>query len=336
MRHLIAILFVMLTAPSVAWADAPGTGVEIGPDDARERFRRGVDFYREGSYDAALAEFTKAYEIAPDYRVLYNLAQVQSERRDYAAALKLIDDYVKRGQGEINEERLEQVHSWLPQLKSRVAALWVHCELDNLELLIDGLPAAKLPQTTPLLVNAGVHQLQLRRRGYESVTREIVIAGGENVRIELPAPIEVGLSSTTVVSVETLSPEPMQAEPIDLTPHAASTPIDRTPLWISSISTAVLAGGAVTFGALASSSESELERELGRLPADRGRVTDLRSRIGVDAALCDAFVVAAVIGAGLSLYFALSDGAETPPSKRNGSSGRVHAFDRALAQARDF
>jgi hypothetical protein len=336
MRSLIAIVLAVLCVPANALADASAAGVEYGTDDARERFRRGVDFYREGSYDAALAEFTKAYEIAPDYRVLYNLAQVQSERHDYAAALKLVDDYMKRGQGEINEERLEQVRDWMPQLKSRVAVLWVHCELDDLELLIDGLPAAKLPQSTPLLVNAGVHQLQLRRRGYESVTREIVIAGGEKVRVELPAPVEIGLSSTTVVSVETLPPEPVQTHPIDATPKAAATSVDRTPLWISLISTAVLAGGAVTFGALATSSESELERELGRLPADRGRVSDLRSDVQVDAALCDAFTVAAVIGAGLSLYFAFSDRAETPPSKRNDSTVRARAFHRGLTLTRHF
>jgi Tetratricopeptide repeat len=336
MRSLIAIVFAMLFVPVISLADGAGAGVEYGTDDARERFRRGVEFYREGSYDAALAEFTKAYEIAPDYRVLYNLAQVQSERRDYAAALKLVDDYVKRGQGEISEERLEQVRSWVPQLKTRVAVLWVHCDLDDLELLIDGLPSAKLPQSTPLLVNAGVHQLQLRRHGYESVTREIVIAGGEKVRVELPAPVEIGVSSTTVVSVETIPPAPDQRHPIDLTPHADAASVDRTPLWISLISAAVLAGGAVTFGALASSSESELDRELGRLPADRDRVSDLRSQIEVDAALCDAFAAAAVVGAGISLYFALSTRGEAPPSNRTDPSVRARAFDRALTLTRHF
>lgn len=333
MRSLIAIAFAVLFVPAISFADASGAGVEFGTDDARERFRRGVDFYREGSYDAALAEFTKAYEIAPDYRVLYNLAQVQSERHDYAAALKLVDDYVKRGQGEISEDRLEQVRSWMPQLKSRVGVLWVDCQLSDLELLIDGLPATKLPQTTPLLVNAGVHQLQLRRRGFESVTREVVIAGGEKVRVELPAPVEMGASSTTVVSVETL-PEPAPA--VDLTPHAAAASVDRTPLWISLISTAVLAGGAVTFGALASSSDAELDRELARLPADRRRVSDLRSQIQLDAALCDVFAVAAVVSAGISLYFALSDSAETPHSSRNAPSVRARAFDRGLVLTRHF
>src|SRR5262245_57300010 len=135
MKRLLGIVVATLFVPATLFADGSGSSVEWGIEDARERFRRGVDFYREGSYDAALAEFSKAYEIAPDYRVLYNLAQVQSERRDYAAALRLVDDYVKRGQGEIGEERLEQVRNWRPQLKIRVAALWEHCQLDGVELL---------------------------------------------------------------------------------------------------------------------------------------------------------------------------------------------------------
>lgn len=336
MKSLLAIAFAMLFVPATSLADRASGTVEFGVDDARERFRRGVDFYREGSYDAALAEFTKAYEIAPDYRVLYNLAQVQSERHDYAAALKLVDDYMKRGQGEIGEDRLEQVRSWMPQLKSRVAVLWVHCQLDDVELLIDGLPSTRLPQTTPLLVNAGVHQLQLRRRGYESVTRELVIAGGEKVHVELPAPVEIGVAAATVVSVETLPDVPVAPPPIDVKLREPEPSVNRAPLWVSVISTAVLAGSAATFGAVASSSDSELDRELSRLPADQGRVADLRSRIEVHATLCDVLTASAVIGAGISLYLALSGRPESPPPKSSDKTVRVRAVDRGLTLTRQF
>jgi hypothetical protein len=47
--------------------------------------------------------------------VLYNLAQVQGERHNYAAALKLADDYLKHGEGEISSERLEQVRTWVQE-----------------------------------------------------------------------------------------------------------------------------------------------------------------------------------------------------------------------------
>src|SRR5687767_10373630 len=47
---------------------------------AQSHFRRGVDLYEERNYDGALAEFSRAHELVPNYRVLYNLAQTQVER----------------------------------------------------------------------------------------------------------------------------------------------------------------------------------------------------------------------------------------------------------------
>lgn len=322
---------------SVSRADRVLGAVEYGVDDASERFRRGVEAYREGSYDAAFAEFSKAYEIAPDYRVLYNLAQVQAERHNYAAALKFADDYLKHGEGQIAADRLEQVRTWLTQLKARVAILWVQCPLATAEILIDGLPAAVLPLNTPLIVNAGVHQLQLRKQGYETVTRELTIAGGEKVLVELPMPLELGIAPATVVAVET-TPEPELSAPDNALkvpePPAARS---RTPFWISVISTAVLAGGVVTFGALAASLDSELDRELARIPADQARIDDLRSGLKRDAALADGFTVAAVIGAGVSLYFALTDGAPEKPARRTPERAlRIAGVGRELSLTHRF
>jgi hypothetical protein len=58
---------------------------------ARVHFLRGVESYKEGAFDIAVVEFTRAYEIAPNFRVLYNIAQSQAERHDYAAALSQYD-----------------------------------------------------------------------------------------------------------------------------------------------------------------------------------------------------------------------------------------------------
>jgi hypothetical protein len=338
MKCWFAIAFVaLLSYPAISQADRASVAVEFGVEDARERFRKGVELYREGSYDASFAEFSKAYEIVPDYRVLYNLAQVQAERHEYAAALKLVDDYLKHGEGEIATERLEHVRTWLAQLKGRVAVLWVQCPLSAAELLVDGLPAAVLPQDTPLLLNSGVHQLQLRKAGYETVTRELTIAGGEKVLVELPAPLELGIASATVVSVETTPDDLSPPSDAPKVPPVATPTHSRTPLWISLISTAVVAGGAVTFGALASSLDSELDRELARLPADQARVNDLRSDLKRNAALSDVFTVGAVIGAGVSLYFALSGlGAEKLPRNRPEPALRLAGAGRVLSLAQDF
>ncbi len=82
--------------PSLALAAddvAPQADVDVG----RAHFQRGVSLYRSGAYDAALAEFTRAHEAAPNYRILYNLAQIQAQRHDYVTSLALFQKYLDDG-----------------------------------------------------------------------------------------------------------------------------------------------------------------------------------------------------------------------------------------------
>ena len=56
-------------------------------DEASQRFRSGVRFYKDHDFAAALVEFKQAYDLVPNYIVLYNLGQTARELKDYAAAL---------------------------------------------------------------------------------------------------------------------------------------------------------------------------------------------------------------------------------------------------------
>src|ERR1043166_1717810 len=88
---VLALGWAVQASPSRA-SDAVVPPVEAGQEAspgsgavtvARQQFAHGVELYRAGAYDAALAAFTRAYELAPTYRILYNLAQVQAQRQDY-------------------------------------------------------------------------------------------------------------------------------------------------------------------------------------------------------------------------------------------------------------
>src|SRR5690606_15305964 len=54
---------------SLTWSQ-PSHAQEATQAAAAEHFERGIELYREGSLDAALVEFERAYESVPDYRVL--------------------------------------------------------------------------------------------------------------------------------------------------------------------------------------------------------------------------------------------------------------------------
>ncbi|RYE85226.1 MAG: hypothetical protein EOO75_17190, partial [Myxococcales bacterium] len=90
----------LVGAPRPAHA-APNEAQEEG----RQRFKRGVEFFKEGDYNAALVEFRRAYEVAPSYRILYNLGQTSYELQDYAGALTAFTRYLKEGGAEVDAAR---------------------------------------------------------------------------------------------------------------------------------------------------------------------------------------------------------------------------------------
>src|SRR5512141_2517800 len=101
MRSLMLVLaMVLLPFPWSAVASE-----ETDAAEAAARFQRGVDMYREGGYEGALAEFRKAYQIIPSYRVLYNIAQAQYALHDFVGAHKSLMQYVNEGGSEISTER---------------------------------------------------------------------------------------------------------------------------------------------------------------------------------------------------------------------------------------
>ena len=63
-------------------ACATTTAVAAEPEavsEAARHFKLGVQLHGEGNLDAALAEFTRANELAPSYRLLYNMAKVHGD-----------------------------------------------------------------------------------------------------------------------------------------------------------------------------------------------------------------------------------------------------------------
>jgi tetratricopeptide (TPR) repeat protein len=279
--------------------------------EARVHFDRGVELYREGSYDAALAEFERTNELAPTYKIIYNIAQVQAERHEYAASLKLLREYLRRGGSEINADRREAVQNDINKLKQRVAELSVVADVDGAELFLNDVSVGRLPLSEPVLVNIGSCRVRLEKAGYVPARQTIAVAGGDRQRIALKLvpsqPLSAaalsGGSQTTASTGDGIQP-------------------NLTPFWIS-VSTAVALGAATgAFGALASGANGALDRELNQLPAHPSDVSAARSKLKTFAALTDSFAAGTILAAGAAVYFFI----DPPQSEREHEPGSaIHA-----------
>jgi tetratricopeptide (TPR) repeat protein len=305
MKKLIAglgALCLALTPCSLVFA-APSAELA---QSAASHFEKGVELYREGSLDAALVEFERAYELIPNYRLLFNLAQIQAERHDYAAAIGFFEKYLQTGAAQIPEARRAEAQREIEKLRTRVAYLRVESNVEGAQLFVNDSPVALLPLSQPLAINPGVSSLRLEKAGYLPTVHQIKVAGGERPRLSLP-----------LVEASGRGPDDASA--------ARSGSANFTPFWISATSTAAFGVATLALGLTARSANRDLDDELGRFPPDEDQVAQARSRLKLYSALTDSCAAASVVALGVAVYF-LIDPPKTPAHPGGKASRRSLRF----------
>ena len=116
------VLMFCLLFQSRAFAQ-PHDVSEQAKVQASQHFRRGVELFQEEAFRAAMAEFQRAYDIAPDYRLLYNLGQTKLELHDYLGAAQSYERYLAAGYLDITPERRAEVEQALAALRERTASV---------------------------------------------------------------------------------------------------------------------------------------------------------------------------------------------------------------------
>ena len=168
----------------LTFAGQAAAEVTHGMQEARERFDRGIDLFGRGDLEAALAEFERAYEIAPNSAVLYNIGTVQSRLRHYAEAVTSLERYLEEGGQSVPQDRRAEVEHELERLRSLVGRVVVLVRpVNHAEVFVDGTQVGRMPISSPLAVSAGQHEIEVRANGFLPYRRDVRVAGGAEVRV---------------------------------------------------------------------------------------------------------------------------------------------------------
>jgi tetratricopeptide (TPR) repeat protein len=310
MRTTIFLFSVALLLFCVSPALAAGPAADAkATQDARTRFHRGVQLYNEGSFEAALAEFNKAYQISPNYRLLYNIAQTQFDLHDYVAASRNLGQYMREGAGEIPEDRRAQVSDLVRKLEERIGHVEVSCNLDGAEIRIDDIPVGTSPLRVAVPVNAGPRRITAIKTGHPTAVRLITVSGMETTKVALELAARRG---SGLVDGEGATGDP--DSDADLVQHKApgkKRPSSRAGL----ITSSVVAGGCAiatgVLGILALQAKSDFDRDLKAIPGSQYQIDNDRSKMKSYALATDVLAGATLLSAGAVLYFLLTDSTES-------------------------
>lgn len=298
MMFAVVALLCATVASAQSWKPAAPdskqpTQTEI--DEAKRRYQKGIQLYEvEGDVTTSLLELQRAYDLAPNFAVLYNIGQVARTGRDYLISLRAFEAYLQFGGAQVPADKRTTAENEIKALKELVGTIKVTTNVTTGTVFVDDIEVGKLPVDSTR-VNPGAHRVRVDSDGKQS-TKNITIAGGETQTIDLQIDLSVKLP------------------PPDLPPPPKPVTVEKTSYaWVGWLVTGVLAAGAIGTGSVALVQNSDVNDTPytgATVPED---LDDKKSTVTALAVTTDVLIGAAVLCAGISLYFTIRDSKDDAP-----------------------
>ncbi len=189
---LPACLFVF----TFAWlfAAGPTSAAGGGTSEAKKRFDKGVELYKNGNYVAALVEFKAAYEAEPNWKVRYNVGMTLFKLGRFVEAEAELKKCLDEGGDAMEDTKKTEIQATLYEMTEYIGTLQVDCPVSGAQVSVNGDVVGSTPMLAPLRVNVGEYEVVVTAEGYGTWKTVASVPGGKNVVIE---PVLVPLPSTS-------------------------------------------------------------------------------------------------------------------------------------------
>jgi hypothetical protein len=279
---LLASLLLQGGLTSTTLAEPSASAVK----EAGKHFQRGVSLYNEADYRAALVEFKRAYQIAPNAAVLYNIGQTYFQLQNYAAALNTLDRYLTESGAAAAHRR--EVETTMETLQARVGKVLITTSVPDCEITVDDELVGRSPLSEPVLVSIGHRKIVVTRDGRQPETRYVDVAAGDTV------PLSISLGEST---------GPTKPVAATTTPSSSSSRSYVTPAWVV---TGALGAGALTTGVLAFLASRDLKDARDSFPVTKDDLNSKSSKVKTLSLTADILGAATLIAGGIALKLTLS------------------------------
>lgn len=249
-------------------------------EEARTRYARGLKLYDEGNTIAARVEFERAYELAPSYRILYNIGLCYKKTNDYVEALRAFERYLSDGGDEVPEDRRVAVNKEIRDLRPNIANITVTTNVPGATITVDDVQVGQTPIPNKLLINPGRRKISATKPGMFPATKSVVLAGSDAELVSLEL---VEIPKAQITEKRETGPAPYIAWGI----------------------TGALAVGAGVTGFLALKADSDQDETRNRQGATRAEIDDAQSKTRTFSIVADVLTASAIVAGGISLYLTL-------------------------------
>jgi tetratricopeptide (TPR) repeat protein len=277
----------------IALAVAVGLLLTTQPEEARDRardaFAQGQELYRAGDYAGALAAFQTAEQTQPTPAAQYNIGRCYERLGQLPEAVAAFELYLALAPDTPDAQAVAEHTAELRRQIPAEAHLSVAVEPPGATVSVDG--SSPEPAPVDKLLPAGQHLVLAELRGYSPARRELELAAGGALRLELTLrPLEpVAETRAPQAAVRQDIPPP--------SPHLG----ERKWTYVALAAAVVATGVGLAFGASAQSAQNQLHAQVHNQTAAQQYYDTANAR----AAAANGFYVgAAVAGAtAITLFF---------------------------------
>lgn len=156
--------------------------------EAEARFKRGVAFFQGRTFDRALAEFLRSFELVPTWRSSSNAAMCLKNLGRLDEALEMFERVLRDFRDFLPDGIQSVVRARIVELRGRTGTITVVDAEAGASLVVSGRRRGEYPSPSPLSVMPGSHVVRVYKSGHEPFETGVDIAPGQAVRVAAPTP----------------------------------------------------------------------------------------------------------------------------------------------------
>ena len=219
-RLALSVMAIGLFAAPQAAAQSAGASPADVPSTpkaaAQESYARGNHLnelaerkHDRALYQAAYLQYSQAYAIYPDDKILWNMLVIELKTRRYVDGLKHLHDYDRRPHG-ADPFRHQQPFDLLLDEAMKATGHAVISAPSGAHVRLDGADVGVAPLADPVDVVPGPHSVEATLTRGETLTATTAPGAGEQVTVTLA---ESASEPAAVVATGAPTPRPAAAEP---------------------------------------------------------------------------------------------------------------------------
>jgi hypothetical protein len=151
-------------------------------DEARGRFQHGIEQTDHGDFAGALTEFTRAYTLTHNPRVLFNISATHEALGDVINALDALRAYETQAPADVIRRQRDTLAAAEARLQNRVGTLVVESSAPDVEIRLDGVQRPVAEMHAGVRLNAGRHHLALSAPGFAAREEDVDVPGNAALR----------------------------------------------------------------------------------------------------------------------------------------------------------